>query len=54
MPLLSTSSVKQNKKGDKGLPCLTPFLQLKKSMFLPLMLIQSLANCIIQLIQVVN
>jgi len=44
IPLLNTSSTVQNKRGDKGSPCLTPLLQLKKPCSLPLIEMESFAD----------
>ena len=51
---IRTSSARQKSKGDNGSPCLTPRLQGKKPTKLPLILIESIAERRIVLIQLTN
>lgn len=49
-PLLSISSTKQNRKGDKGSPYLSPFWQVKRPFCLPFLPMERWAKWIIILI----
>ena len=50
-PLLRTSSTRQKSRGDKGSPCLTPLLQGKKPNKLPFLVLESIVEWRIVLIQ---
>ena len=54
IPLLRTSFARQKSKRENGSPCLTPLLQGKKPTKLPFILIESIAERRIVLIQPTN